>query len=277
MQPKSRNNVKPIDIKAVILAGGLGTRLREETEFRPKPMIEIGERPILWHIMKIYSHYGVRDFVICLGYKGEMIKDYFLNYEIRHADITIELNSEKHVEIHSKTDEQNWRVTLVETGHDSQTGARLKRAQKYIDTDPFLLTYGDGVSDIDVSDLLRFHKSHGKIATVTGVQPPSRFGELMTKSKKVVEFGEKRNLSDGGMINGGYMVFDHRVFRYLTEREECVLEKQPLERLAKSGQLMVYRHKGFWQCMDTLRDMNLLNSLWEKKKAPWKIWNHAAV
>ncbi len=259
--------------KVVILAGGLGTRLREETEFRPKPMVNIGNRPILWHIMKIFSHYGFNDFVICLGYKGDIIKDYFVNYEIMNNDITLDMKSSKKIKVHGTSGEKNWRITFVETGLHTMTGARLKRVQKYIDTDTFFLTYGDGVANINLKALLDFHKSHKKIATITGVQPPSRFGELITKQNQVVQFSEKpQTHSSGGLINGGFFVLDRRVFHYLKDKEDCVLEGAPLEDLAGDRQLMVYKHPKFWQCMDTSRDVILLNTLWDSGKAPWHLW-----
>jgi len=259
------------DIPVVILAGGFGTRLREQTEFIPKPMVPIGTRPILWHIMKIYSHYGYKRFIICLGYKGEIIKEFFFHYRIRNSDITINLGDHQNIRIHDLHREDDWEVTLADTGLKAMTGARIKRIEKYIDADRFLLTYGDGVANIEIERLLNFHLSHGKLATVTGVRPPSRFGELVTKEERVIEFGEKPQVGSS-MINGGFFVFNRGIFSYLSEDNGCTLEKEPLERLAKDGELMVYQHTGFWQCMDTLRDMNLLNEYWESGDAPWKIW-----
>jgi len=259
------------DIPVVILAGGFGTRLREQTEFIPKPMVPIGTRPILWHIMKIYSYYRYKRFIICLGYKGEIIKEYFLHYRIRNSDFTINLSNRKEPLIHNLHSEDNWEVTLSDTGLKAMTGARIKKIEKYIDTDYFLLTYGDGVANIDVRKLVEFHVSHGKLATITGVNPPPRFGELIAKGDRVVEFSEKPQ-AGSGMINGGFFVFNRGVFRYLSESDQCTLEREPLERLAKDGELIVYQHTGFWQCMDTLRDMNLLNEYWESRDAPWKVW-----
>ncbi|MEW6001033.1 MAG: glucose-1-phosphate cytidylyltransferase [Nitrospirota bacterium] len=254
----------------VILAGGLGTRLREQTEFIPKPMVPIGTRPILWHIMKIYSHYGFKDFIICLGYRGEIIKEYFFHYRIKNSDFTINLGDHEDIQIHN-LHREDWSVTLADTGLKAMTGARIKRIEKYIDTSDFLLTYGDGVANINIKKLLQFHLSHGKLATITGVKPPSRFGELITKGGRVIEFSEKPQVGSG-IINGGFFVFNKGVFTYLSEDDQCILEREPLERLAKEGQLIVYQHGGFWQCMDTLRDMNLLNEYWESGRAPWKIW-----
>lgn len=263
--------MKPTSLSVVLLAGGQGTRLREETEFRPKPMVNIGERPIIWHIMKSYSYYGHEHFVVCLGYKGEMIKDYFLNYRLMANDFTLTLNHHK-IQTHTeRVKESNWKITMAETGVKAMTGARIKRIQPYIKGDLFLLTYGDGVANINIRDLIKFHQSHGKIATVSGVLPPSRFGELIVKGNKVVEFSEKPQTHEG-LINGGYFVLNRRVFDYLSTDDDCIFERKPLERLAREGQLMVYPHRGFWQCMDTLRDMQLLNELWERNEAPWKVW-----
>ena len=255
----------------VILAGGLGTRLREQTEFIPKPMVPVGPRPMLWHIMKIYSFYGYKRFIICLGYKGGIIKDYFFNYRMRDSDFTIKLGNPENIRIHNVHHEDDWEVTLADTGFNAMTGARIKRVEKYIDTDKFLLTYGDGVADMNVKKLVDFHDSHGKLATVTGVRPPSRFGELINEGDQVVEFGEKPQVGSS-IINGGFFVFNRGVFNYLSGDDQCVLEREPLEKLAKDGELMVYQHMGFWQCMDTLRDVNLLNDHWGKGDAPWKIW-----
>ena len=258
-------------MKVVILCGGLGTRLREETEFRPKPMVEIGGKPILWHIMKIYAHYGIKDFVLSLGYKGEMIKEYFYNYEILNNDFTIELGNKKHIEIHSNNTDNNWRITLADTGDKALKGARLKRVQQYVDDDIFMLTYGDGVADVDINALLSFHEKHGKLATVTGINPASRFGELKIKGDQVESFSEKPRDGDG-LINGGFFVFNKGFFDYLSADENCDLEIGPLEKIAGKGQLMVYKHTGFWACMDTLRDMDYLNRLWVEGKAEWKVW-----
>jgi len=260
------------NIKVVILCGGLGTRLREETEFRPKPMVEIGGKPILWHIMKIYAHYGFKDFILCLGYKGEMIKEYFYNYEILSNDFTIELgNRKKQIEIHSNCSEEGWRITLVDTGDKALKGARLKRVEKYIDGDQFMATYGDGVANINLKDLLKFHQSHRKLATLTGVRPLSRFGELAVKDKQVLQFTEKPQ-SASGLINGGFFVFNREIFNYLEDRDDCDLEYGALEKIALNRQLMVYEHKRFWYCMDTVRDMDYLNKLCTQGKPPWKVW-----
>lgn len=264
----------PSDLKnipVVILAGGFGTRLREQTEFIPKPMVPIGTMPILSHIMKIYSHHGFKRFIVCLGYKGEIIKDYFLHYKFRSNDFTIKLDSPADIKVLSRESHSDLEVTLADTGLKAMTGARVKRIEKYIDTNYFLLTYGDGVANVEIKKLVEFHLSHGKIATVTGVRPPSRFGELLTEGNRVVEFGEKPQVGSS-VINGGFFVFDRRVFSYLREDDECTLEKEPLERLANDGQLMVYLHTDFWQCMDTRRDMDLLNEYWERGNAPWKVW-----
>ena len=258
-------------MQTIILCGGLGTRLREETEFRPKPMVEIGGKPILWHIMKIYSHYGIKDFVLSLGYKGEMIKEYFYNYEILTNDFTIELGNKKNIEMHSNNEEKDWRITLADTGDKALKGARLKRVQQYVNDDTFMLTYGDGVADVDINALLAFHKKHGKLATVTGINPAARFGELKIKGNQVESFSEKPR--DGeGLINGGFFVFNKGIFDYLSADENCDLEIGPLEKIAGEGQLMVYKHRGFWACMDTIRDMEYLNKLWGEGKAEWKVW-----
>ncbi len=258
-------------MQTIILCGGLGTRLREETEFRPKPMVEIGGKPILWHIMKIYSHYGIKDFVLSLGYKGEMIKEYFYNYEILTNDFTIELGNKKNIEMHSNNAEKDWRITLADTGDKALKGARLKRVQQYVNDDTFMLTYGDGVAEVDINALLAFHKKHGKLATVTGINPAARFGELKIKGNQVESFSEKPR--DGeGLINGGFFVFNKGIFDYLSADENCDLEIGPLEKIAGEGQLMVYKHRGFWACMDTIRDMEYLNNLWVEGNAEWKVW-----
>jgi glucose-1-phosphate cytidylyltransferase len=258
-------------VKTVILCGGLGTRLREETEFRPKPMVTIGGRPILWHIMKIYATQGYDDFVLALGYKGEMIKNYFHNYEIMNNDVTIELGHPEKIRIHHSHDEKGWRITLADTGEKALKGARLKKIQKYITEDTFMMTYGDGVGDVDIKALLAFHASHGELATLTGINPASRFGELKVIGDKVMTFKEKPQESDG-LVNGGFFVFNRKIFDYLTEDNDCDLEFGPLEKIANAGELMVYRHGGFWACMDTLRDMDYLNKMWDAQQAPWKIW-----
>ena len=258
------------EMKVVILCGGLGTRLREETEFRPKPMVNIGNRPILWHIMKIYSHYGFKDFILCLGYKGGMIKEYYYHYEFLNNDFTIVLGDNKNIEIHSNHDEKGWRITLADTGTEELKGTRLKRVEKYIDSDQFMVTYGDGVANIDITALLEFHRSHGKLATVTGISPASRFGELKINGNKVERFSEKPDTSSG-LINGGFFVFNKSIFDYLLD-DECDLEIGPLEKIASEGQLMVYNHDGFWSCMDTLRDTEYLNKLWNENRAEWKVW-----
>jgi glucose-1-phosphate cytidylyltransferase len=259
-------------MQAIILCGGLGTRLKEETEFRPKPMVNIGTRPILWHIMKIYSSYDVNDFVLALGYKGDMIKEYFYHYELMDSDVTIDLgHPEKNCIFHTGTDENDWKVTLANTGEKSLKGARLKKVEKYVTGDEFLMTYGDGVSDVNISELIKFHHSHGKIATVTGVNASARFGELKLNGNRVEHFLEKPK-SGSEFINGGFFVFNRKIFDYLAADDSCDLEMGPLEKLANDGELMVYKHQGSWACMDTLRDMEYLNKLWDENKAFWKIW-----
>ena len=257
-------------MKVVILCGGLGTRLRDETEFRPKPMVDIGNRPLLWHIMKIYAHQGHDDFVLALGYKGEQIKHYFLNYETMTRDITVRLGTGAAVTMHGRSAEA-WTVTFVDTGSQAMTGARVKRVQRYVGDDTFMLTYGDGVADVDFTKLLAFHRRHGRMATVTGVRPPSRFGELLTDGTRVQEFSEKPSISQG-YINGGFFVFNRSVFDYLSDDDRCVLEREPLERLAKDQQLEMYPHDGYWQCMDTPRDLQHLAEAWQRPRPPWKAW-----
>jgi glucose-1-phosphate cytidylyltransferase len=265
-------------MKAVILCGGQGTRLREHTDLRPKPMIEIGGRPILWHIMKIYAHYGICDFVLCLGYKAAVIKDYFLNYQAMMTDFTISLNNTSNIQLHdSGSINEDWKVTLADTGEETMTGARVSRASCYLaDDDTFFVTYGDGVSDIDINALLSFHRSHGKLATITGVRPPSRFGELQCDGKRVHSFSEKP-VSGNGLINGGYFCFQRDFLRYLSDDRSCILERSPLESCARDGQLQVFEHQGFWQCMDTFRDWTNLESQWQGGNAPWKAWGQESL
>lgn len=258
-------------MKVVILAGGKGTRIAEESEFRPKPMIKVGEKPILWHIMKIYATYGFSDFIICLGYKGELIKQHFLDYKALNSDFTITLGKHDGIKIYGNNSEDHWTVTLADTGLEAMTGSRIKKIERYVDSNLFMLTYGDGVADIDIDKLVSFHRSHNKIGTLTGVHPSSRFGELLVEGNQVKNFAEKPNITEGH-INGGFFVFDRRIFDYLTEDDSSIFEKEPLENLARDGELMVYTHNGFWQCMDTMRDMTMLNKLWKENKAPWKIW-----
>lgn len=259
-------------MKTVILCGGMGTRLREETEFRPKSMVEIGGRPILWHIMKGYSSYGFNDFILGLGYRAEMIKSYFFHYHLMNQDFTIHLAAPERISFHGNHLENNWKITLADTGINALTGARVKRIQPYIAEEEFMLTYGDGVADIDIGKLLAFHRSHGKIGTVTGVRPPSRFGELRVESDRVVQFSEKPQVSSG-FINGGFFVFKKEFFNYVSDDDRCSLEREPLERLARDGELRVYTHTGFWQCMDTARDLNRLRDLWESGRPQWKVWD----
>jgi glucose-1-phosphate cytidylyltransferase len=254
-------------VKAVILAGGLGSRLSEETTLKPKPMVEIGAKPILWHIMKIYSAHGVDEFVICLGYKGYVIKEYFANYFLHMSDVTINLRDNK-VQVHQSSSEP-WSVTLVDTGDETQTGGRLRRVQQHID-DTFCFTYGDGLSDVNIADLLAFHRQQQTYATVTAVQPPGRFGMLDFEADKIASFSEKPP-GDGSWINGGFFVLEPKVFDYL-EGDSTVWERAPLERLAREGQLAAFKHDGFWQPMDTLRDKMHLESLWSTDKAPWRVW-----
>ena len=255
-------------MKVVILAGGLGSRISEESGVRPKPMIEIGGRPMLWHIMKIYAAHGLNDFVICLGYKGYLIKEYFANYFLHMADVTLDL-AENRMEVHQKASEP-WRVTLIDTGDASQTGGRLRRVQQYVSDAPFCFTYGDGVSSVDVTRLVDFHKRGKRIATVTAVRPPGRFGALALDGDRVTGFVEKP-AGDGGWINGGFFVLDPAVFGYL-KADADIWEHEPLERLAAEKQLGAFYHEGFWQPMDTLRDKNVLEELWSGGKAPWKVW-----
>jgi glucose-1-phosphate cytidylyltransferase len=259
-------------MKVVILCGGMGTRLREETEFIPKPMVEIGARPMLWHIMKIYSHYGFNDFVLCLGYKGDYIRRYFLEYDALNCDVTVDLGTKEVVRHDRVHDEQNWRVTLAETGQSTMTGGRIKRALRYVDEDLFLATYGDGLAGIDLTALLEFHRKHGRTATVTAVQPPPRFGKINLGDTDDLArgFSEKPKGSEG-WTNGGFFVFNRSIEKYL-DGDGCVLEQEPLSQLAREEQLMVYRHDGFWTCVDTLRDLDAVNQQWARGDAPWKVW-----
>jgi len=257
-------------MKTVILCGGLGTRLKEETEFRPKPMVPIGNRPILWHIMKIYAHYGFKDFVLALGYKGDMIKEYFQHYELMNNDVTLELGKPENCIIHQNHAEVGWRITMVDTGQESLKGSRLKKMEKYIDGDEFMVTYGDGVGDINIKALLDFHHGHGKMITITGVTPPSQFGRLSVKENGDISFVEKPR--DNSIISGGFMVFNRNIFKHLSVDADCDLESGTLERLAQEGEVRLYSHEGCWENMDTIRDMERLNKLWNDKQAKWKIW-----
>ncbi len=254
-------------MKVVILAGGVGSRLSEETDIRPKPMVEIGHRPILWHIMKHYAHYGFDDFVLCLGYKGEYIKRYFAEALSDSADVTIDFATGE-VQHHKRTAER-WKVTMVDTGQHTETAGRLMRVRSFLGDEPFMMTYGDGVADVDVEELVKFHQSHGKLATVTAVHPTARFGQLELDGERVVRFDEKPRMSEG-WINGGYFVLEPGIFDYIPGDVDWA--KEPLEGLAADGQLVASRHEGFWQCMDTLRDKIYLNSLWDKGEAGWKVW-----
>lgn len=257
-------------MKVVMLCGGLGTRLREETEFRPKPLVEIGGRPILWHIMKAYAHYGFREFVLCLGYRGNMIKEYFLNYEAMNNDFTVCLGRNSRIDFRNNHQEQDFHVTLSDTGQNTMTGGRVKRIERYIGEDTFMLTYGDGVGDVNIQKLLEFHKSHGKLATVTTVSPSSRFGMIEANSiGRVTHFKEKPKTSE--RASAGFFVLDRKVFDYIPG-DGCIFEREPLERLANEGQLMAYQHEGFFYAMDTYREYEYLNQLWASGEAPWKVW-----
>lgn len=257
-------------MKAVILAGGLGTRISEETHLKPKPMIEIGGRPILWHIMKGYAHHGIRDFIICCGYKGYVIKEYFANYFLHMSDVTFNMRDNS-MQVHQRYAE-DWNVTLIDTGDETMTGGRLKRVAPYLDKEePFCFTYGDGVSDVHIGELVRFHTQHGRLATLTATYPPGRFGALdVAEDHRILSFKEKPK-GDGGMINGGFFVLSPQVLGFING-DASIWERDPLEQLAEKNQLMAYTHQGFWQPMDTLRDKNYLESLWETGKAPWKVW-----
>lgn len=255
-------------MKAVILAGGLGTRISEETSTRPKPMVEIGGKPILWHIMKVYSAHGIHDFVICCGYKGYVIKEYFANYFLHMSDVTFDMQHNK-MEVHQRNAEP-WKVTLVDTGEETMTGGRLKKVQRYLDEEDFCFTYGDGVGNVDITKLAAFHKGQGTLATLTATQPPGRFGALNMEQHKITSFQEKPQ-GDGGWINGGFFVLSPKVLDYI-EGDQTIWERDPMEKLAAEGQMSAYLHRGFWQPMDTLRDKNHLEELWASGKAPWKTW-----
>ena len=259
-------------MKVVILAGGLGTRISEESHLKPKPMITIGEQPILWHIMKYYSHFGFNDFIICCGYKGYAIKEYFADYYLHRSDVTFDFSKENNMIVHQNVAEP-WRVTLVDTGLYAQTGARIKKIQKYIGDEPFMLTYGDGVSNVDLKELMDKHQSTGAVTTLTAIQPGSKFGvlELNESEEKIIGFREKHG-TDGGWINGGFMVIEPEIFQYLWEADDCVLERIPMETLAKEGKLGIHKHYGYWQCMDTQRDRHFLEAHWNNGSAPWKVW-----
>ena len=261
-------------MKVVILCGGQGTRIRDVSEDVPKPMIPIGNRPILWHIMKSFAAFDYQDFVLCLGYKGSIIKDFFINYDMLTHDFQLTLGKPESLSLIDRAEKEAWHVTLAETGLEAMTGDRVRKIKKYIGTDEhFILTYGDGVSDIDINALVSFHKSHGKIATVTGVRPPGRFGELESDSDgQVIEFNEKPQAT-GGRISGGYSIFRREIFDYLPDEDGLVLEDKPLRALSADKQLMIHRHDEFWQCMDTYRDFKLLSGLWDSGKAPWKNWS----
>ncbi len=260
------------NMKAVILAGGLGTRISEETHLKPKPMVEIGGRPILWHILKIYSHHGINDFVICAGYKGYIIKEYFANYFLHMSDVTFDIEKNQ-MEVHTRNAEP-WRVTVVDTGEETMTGGRLQRVREFLGDEPFCFTYGDGVADIDVTALVDFHRRHGKAATMTAVQPPGRYGALTFRKDEpdsVSQFQEKPD-GDGAWINGGFFVLQPQAIDYITGGDGTYWEREPLEKLAADGQLSAYRHRGFWRPMDTLRDRNHLDEMWTSGSAPWKTW-----
>jgi len=258
-------------MKVAILCGGLGTRLREETEFRPKPMVEVGGRPILWHIMKTYAHYGFREFVLCLGYRGNVIKDYFLNYTAMNNDFTISLGSRTEFEYHNAHNEHDFKVTLVDTGQMTMTGGRIRRAARFLNGSTFMVTYGDGLADINIGQLLEFHRRHGKLATVSTVRPTSRFGIVKTNGEfAVTAFSEKPRMRD--RISAGYFVFEPGVLEYLGDTDECIMEREPMERLAADGQLVAYEHDGFFFAMDTYREHEALNQIWDSGNVPWRVW-----
>lgn len=258
-------------MKVVILAGGLGTRISEESHLRPKPMIEIGGQPILWHIMKIYSHYGFNEFIICCGYKGYIIKEYFADYYLHCSDVTFDFSEQNQMTVHNNISEP-WKVTIVDTGFDTQTGGRIHKIKPYLNNERFMLTYGDGVSDINISRLITAHIDSRKYATISAIQPGGKFGLLdITEDSSIVRFTEKGN-EDGGWVNGGFMVLEPEVLEFIPRANDCIFERKPLEQLASQNQLNAYKHHGFWQCMDTQRDHWNLEGLWERKEAPWKVW-----
>lgn len=257
-------------MKAVILAGGLGTRLSEETDLKPKPMVEIGGKPILWHIMKIYSHFGINDFIICCGYKGYVIKKYFADYFLHQSDVTIDLSSNRMDLINLQS--EPWRVTLADTGLHTMTGGRIKRIQKYTGNETFMVTYGDGLSNLDIANELDFHMKHGKLATMLAIQPSGRFGAVELSGNDMVTSFQEKPRGDGAWINGGFFILEPGIFDYIEGGDETIFERGPLENIAKAGQLMAYTHKGFWRPMDTLRDKNELEEMWNSDKADWKIW-----
>lgn len=260
-------------MKVVILAGGLGTRISEESQFKPKPMVELGGMPILWHIMKLYSHYGYNDFIICAGYKQYVIKEYFANYFLHSSDITYDFTNGHNEMILHHSDVEPWKVTVVDTGLNTMTGGRVKRIQEYMEDKPFMLTYGDGVCDVDIGKLVEFHRSHGKLATLTAVIQKQQKGVLDIDAVGAVKSFREKQEGDGAPINAGFMVLEPRIFDYL-EGDKTVLEREPLERLAAEGQLMSYRHVGFWQCMDNIREKEILEKLWASGQAPWKVWDN---
>jgi len=258
-------------MKVVILCGGLGTRMREETEYRPKPMMPIGGRPILWHIMKLYAHYGHKEFILCLGYKGEVIKDYFRNYHWNTSDVTLRLGRTPKIIYHTEHAEEDWTVTLLDTGLETQTGGRLRRALSHVGGETFLFTYGDGLTNSDINKSIAFHQQHGALATVTAVKPTGRFGELAMDGQTITAFSEKPE-RESAFVSGGFFVFNKGIGQYLDEGDQCVLERKPMERLAAERQLKAFCHDGFWQCMDTYREYEMLNKMWASGKAPWKVW-----
>lgn len=257
-------------MKVVILAGGFGTRISEESHLKPKPMIEIGEKPILWHIMKYYSSFGFNEFVICCGYKQHVVKEFFADYYLHMSDITFDFTAENKMIIHTNTAEP-WKVTLVDTGLNTMTGGRIKRVSQYLDGEPFMLTYGDGVSNVDINELIKYHKEQGKKATLTAIQPGGRYGKLDISSSGMINAFEEKAIEDGGWVNGGFMVLENDVINYIKD-DTTIFERDPLETLCAEQQLSAYKHNGFWQCMDTLRDKEKLEKLWANNEAPWKVW-----